>query len=319
MWHSFPVTIWRDILGAATGPRSGRRSRDRRQLRRRPPRPPARAAPCPRGCHGDLPVIAVTFEPHPLAVIAPESAPQAPHHDAATRRAAAAAGADEVRILAFSAEMAAWSPQEFIDRVMVAELHAARVAVGANFRFGCRAERQHDPAAGGRRGGRLHGRRPGARRRGGAVLVHTGPRPRRRRTHPRGRRSPRPTARGHRCGAPGRPARTRARLSDGERPRRRGVRGPAGRRVRRVAGPRRRRPTARRDLGRHESDLRRDRASGGVVRPGPHGPGSVRRGRSGSSSSTGCAAWSPSTASRTWSTQMADDVSRTRTVLALDV
>ncbi len=35
--------------------------------------------------------------------------------------------------------MAAWSPQEFVQRVLVDALHAAVVVVGANFRFGSRA------------------------------------------------------------------------------------------------------------------------------------------------------------------------------------
>ena len=35
--------------------------------------------------------------------------------------------------------MAAWSPEEFIDRVIVDALHAAAVVVGGNFRFGHRA------------------------------------------------------------------------------------------------------------------------------------------------------------------------------------
>jgi riboflavin kinase/FMN adenylyltransferase len=48
-------------------------------------------------------------------------------------------GADEVRLLAFDREMASWSPEEFVDRVIVAELRAAAVVVGENFRFGVRA------------------------------------------------------------------------------------------------------------------------------------------------------------------------------------
>ena len=38
--------------------------------------------------------------------------------------------------LPFSREIAAWSPEEFVDRVLVDGLHAAAVVVGANFRFG---------------------------------------------------------------------------------------------------------------------------------------------------------------------------------------
>jgi riboflavin kinase/FMN adenylyltransferase len=42
-------------------------------------------------------------------------------------------------VLPFSREIAAWSPEEFVDRVLVDLLHARAVVVGANFRFGNRA------------------------------------------------------------------------------------------------------------------------------------------------------------------------------------
>ena len=42
-------------------------------------------------------------------------------------------------MIPFSREIAAWSPQEFIDRILVDALHAKAVVVGANFRFGNRA------------------------------------------------------------------------------------------------------------------------------------------------------------------------------------
>jgi riboflavin kinase/FMN adenylyltransferase len=89
------------------------------------------------GPDGD--VVAVTFDPHPMAVLRPEHAPTM-LTDLETRCALlAAAGADDVLVLPFSMEMAAWTPQEFIDRVIVGALHATAVVVGANFRFGNRA------------------------------------------------------------------------------------------------------------------------------------------------------------------------------------
>jgi riboflavin kinase/FMN adenylyltransferase len=51
----------------------------------------------------------------------------------------AEAGADDVYVIAFSREIASWSPEEFIDRILVNALHARHVVVGANFRFGSRA------------------------------------------------------------------------------------------------------------------------------------------------------------------------------------
>jgi riboflavin kinase/FMN adenylyltransferase len=39
----------------------------------------------------------------------------------------------------FSREIAAWSPQRFVEEILVGTLHAKAVVVGANFRFGIRA------------------------------------------------------------------------------------------------------------------------------------------------------------------------------------
>jgi riboflavin kinase/FMN adenylyltransferase len=138
VWHSFPVTIWRDFPGASTEPRvdpaavtvgnfDGVHRGHQHVIRRT------------RELSRGLPVIAVTFEPHPLAVVAPDRAPK---RLATTERRVElliAAGADEVRILDFTRAMAAWTPQEFVGRVLRDELRSAVVAVGENFRFGHRA------------------------------------------------------------------------------------------------------------------------------------------------------------------------------------
>ena len=88
---------------------------------------------------GDGHVVAVTFDPHPMAVLRPEHAPTM-LTDLATRcDLLTAFGADDVLVLPFSREMAAWTPQEFIDRVLVSALRARAVVVGASFRFGNRA------------------------------------------------------------------------------------------------------------------------------------------------------------------------------------
>jgi riboflavin kinase/FMN adenylyltransferase len=86
-----------------------------------------------------LPVVAVTFDPHPMAVLRPEHAPLALTDLTRRCRLLAEAGVDDVFAIPFSREIAAWTPQEFVDRVLVGGLHAAAVVVGANFRFGARA------------------------------------------------------------------------------------------------------------------------------------------------------------------------------------
>ena len=84
-------------------------------------------------------VVAVTFDPHPMAVLRPEHAPSALTTLEDRVVLLAEAGVDDVFALPFSREIAGWTPEEFVDRVLVDGLHAAAVVVGANFRFGARA------------------------------------------------------------------------------------------------------------------------------------------------------------------------------------
>lgn len=86
-----------------------------------------------------VPLVAVTFDPHPMAVLRPDHAPLNLTGIEARTVLLGRAGADDVLVLPFSKEVAAWSPQEFISRVLVDGLHAQAVVVGANFRFGARA------------------------------------------------------------------------------------------------------------------------------------------------------------------------------------
>jgi riboflavin kinase/FMN adenylyltransferase len=88
---------------------------------------------------GGLAVVAVTFDPHPIAVLRPEHAPQTLTGIEERTELLAAAGVDDVLVLPFTREVAAWAPQRFVEEVLVDALHAAAVVVGANFRFGSRA------------------------------------------------------------------------------------------------------------------------------------------------------------------------------------
>jgi riboflavin kinase/FMN adenylyltransferase len=86
-----------------------------------------------------LTVVAVTFDPHPMAVLRPEHAPSSLTRIEQRAELLGEAGVDDVFVIPFSREIASWTPEEFVDRVLVDGLHAARVVVGANFRFGARA------------------------------------------------------------------------------------------------------------------------------------------------------------------------------------
>ncbi|MFL6155002.1 MAG: bifunctional riboflavin kinase/FAD synthetase, partial [Marmoricola sp.] len=84
-------------------------------------------------------LVAVTFDPHPMAVLRPDHAPLTLTDVNARCVLLHDAGADDVLVIPFSRDIAAWTPEEFIDRVLVDGLHARAVVVGANFRFGNRA------------------------------------------------------------------------------------------------------------------------------------------------------------------------------------
>jgi riboflavin kinase/FMN adenylyltransferase len=85
------------------------------------------------------PVVVVTFDPHPDEVVRPGSHP--PFLSSARRRAEllAGLGVDAVCVLPFTREFSQLGPDEFVRAVLVDQLHAARVVVGEDFRFGYRA------------------------------------------------------------------------------------------------------------------------------------------------------------------------------------
>ena len=87
----------------------------------------------------ELPVVVVTFDPHPDEVVRPGSHP--PLLATARRRAAllAGQGASAVWVMPFTQEFSELGPDEFVRAVLVDRLHTARVVVGENFRFGYRA------------------------------------------------------------------------------------------------------------------------------------------------------------------------------------
>jgi riboflavin kinase/FMN adenylyltransferase len=86
----------------------------------------------------------LTFDPHPLQVIRPEAAPKLLTRLDTKADLIAELGAEELVVIPFDERFAQQSPQEFIDHILVETLHAERVSVGENFRFGHRAA--GDPA-----------------------------------------------------------------------------------------------------------------------------------------------------------------------------
>jgi riboflavin kinase / FMN adenylyltransferase len=86
-----------------------------------------------------LPVVAVTFDPHPDEVVRPGSHPAV--LCSARRRAELLGGfgVDAVCVLPFTLEFSRLDPDEFVRTVLVDRLHAAVVVVGEDFRFGHKA------------------------------------------------------------------------------------------------------------------------------------------------------------------------------------
>lgn len=84
-------------------------------------------------------VTALTFFPHPTALLAPEKEPS--HLLTLTDRVLQLrlCGADSVAIAPFTEEFARLTPEEFIEQILIGELRASHVIVGENFRFGAKA------------------------------------------------------------------------------------------------------------------------------------------------------------------------------------
>jgi len=86
-----------------------------------------------------LPVAVVTFDPHPDEVIRPGSHPPLLATGRRRLQLLAGLGVDAVCVIAFTLEFSRLSAEEFVRTVLAERLHAARVVVGANFRFGHKA------------------------------------------------------------------------------------------------------------------------------------------------------------------------------------
>ncbi len=86
----------------------------------------------------DLPLVAVTFWPHPISVLRPERAPELLCGLSARIDLLKKAGAHEVRVVEFTDRVAQWSPEQFVEQVLI-PLRPKVVVVGANFAFGHRA------------------------------------------------------------------------------------------------------------------------------------------------------------------------------------
>lgn len=92
-----------------------------------------------------LSVTALTFDPHPAALLSPSRVPAMLLSLSDRERLLREGGADSVVALPFDRAFAAQTPEEFIEGILLGKLRATCVVVGEDFRYGC--DRRGDIAA----------------------------------------------------------------------------------------------------------------------------------------------------------------------------
>lgn len=88
---------------------------------------------------GDDKIIALTFDPHPASVFAPERAPTLLTILTDRIELLKIHNADQVAVMKFTPEFAAMVPEDFVNKILVAQLEATTVVVGKNFTYGHQA------------------------------------------------------------------------------------------------------------------------------------------------------------------------------------
>jgi len=88
---------------------------------------------------GDEKIVALTFDPHPVSIFAPERTPTLLTILSDKIELLKIHNADQVAVIKFTKEFAGMSPEEFVNKVLVEQLKATTVIVGQNFTYGFKA------------------------------------------------------------------------------------------------------------------------------------------------------------------------------------
>jgi riboflavin kinase / FMN adenylyltransferase len=83
--------------------------------------------------------MAVTFEPHPVRILRPDSGLKLLTSTPEKLRLLQATGLDAVLLLPFTRDLSLLTPRQFAERILKKKLHAREVHEGFNFRFGHKA------------------------------------------------------------------------------------------------------------------------------------------------------------------------------------
>ena len=86
----------------------------------------------------------LTFDPHPLSVVAPDAQPKLLQTFALKRDLIAGLGVEELVVVPFDRSFAEQSAEQFVEDVLIGRLGASHVSVGENFRFGQKARGDAD-------------------------------------------------------------------------------------------------------------------------------------------------------------------------------
>jgi riboflavin kinase/FMN adenylyltransferase len=83
--------------------------------------------------------MAVTFEPHPVRILRPDSGLKLITPTPEKLRLLEASGLDAVLLLPFGRDLSLMTPRQFAEKILKKQLHAREVHEGYNFRFGHKA------------------------------------------------------------------------------------------------------------------------------------------------------------------------------------
>ena len=86
----------------------------------------------------------LTFDPHPLSVLAPEKAPPLVMPHSIQRDVIGGLGVEELVVIPFDRDFSLRSAEDFVEHVLVGQLGATSVSVGENFHFGHKAQGSPD-------------------------------------------------------------------------------------------------------------------------------------------------------------------------------
>ena len=84
-------------------------------------------------------IVALTFDPHPMQVLAPDRAPTLLTTLADRVELLKIHNADQVAVLKFNEKFAAMAPEDFVKDVLAGQLSASTIIVGKNFTYGHKA------------------------------------------------------------------------------------------------------------------------------------------------------------------------------------